>query len=209
MNVATLTLGSLATNCYLVWEEGNRRALLVDCAGGARGILRAARERELEIRLIVNTHGHTDHIEGLAGLKEGTGAELAIHELDAPMLADPMLSGAAMWGFSQEGAAGDRLLREGDAITVPGSDIELSVLHTPGHSPGSICLLGEGALFSGDCLFAGGIGRVDLPGGDEGAMMASLARLAELDPALVVYPGHGPATTIGREVRGNPWLAQG
>jgi glyoxylase-like metal-dependent hydrolase (beta-lactamase superfamily II) len=207
MNVATLTLGALATNCYLVWEEGTSAGLLVDCAGGPQDILGAAQQRNLQIRVIVNTHGHTDHTEALATLKDSTGAELAIHELDAPMLTDAMLSGAAMWGFSHEGTAADRLLREGDTIAVPGSDIELSVLHTPGHSPGSLCLLGEGALFSGDCLFAGGMGRVDLPGGDEEAMMASLARLAQLDPALVVYPGHGPATTIGDEVKGNPWLA--
>lgn len=209
MNVATLTLGPLATNCYLVWEDGTPAALLVDCAGGSQDILGAARERNLEIRLIVNTHGHTDHIEALAGLKEATGAEVAIHELDAPMLGDPMLSGAAMWGFSQEGVGADRLLREGETIAVPGSEIELSVLHTPGHTPGSICLLGQDVLFSGDCLFAGGIGRVDLPGGDEGAMMESLARLARLDPALVVYPGHGPETSIGAEVEGNPWMAPG
>ena len=209
MNVAVLTLGPLATNCYLVWEEDSTAALLVDCAGSARDILREAQQRGLAIRLIVNSHGHTDHIEALAGLKEATGAELAIHELDAPMLADPMLSGAAMWGFSQESMAADRVLREGDEIAIPETDVTLSVLHTPGHTPGSICLLGEAVLFTGDCLFAGGIGRVDLPGGDERAMMASLARLAKLDAALVVYPGHGPATTIGAEAEGNPWLAEG
>lgn len=209
MNVAVLTLGPLATNCYLVWQEGSTAALLIDCAGSARDILREAQQRGLAIRLIINTHGHTDHIEALAGLKEATGAELAIHELDAPMLGDPMLSGAAMWGFSQERMAADRVLREGDEIAIPETDVRLSVLHTPGHTPGSICLLGGGVVFSGDCLFAGGIGRVDLPGGDERAMMESLARLAQLDAALVVYPGHGPATTIGAEVDGNPWLAEG
>jgi len=207
MNIVTLTLGPLATNSYLVWEEGVRAALLVDCAGSPRVILEEAQRRGLAIRVIANTHGHSDHIEALAELKGATGAQAAIHELDAPMLADAMLSGAAMWGFSQDDASADRLLREGDEIVLPGSDTRLSVLHTPGHTPGSICLLGKEVLFSGDCLFAGGIGRVDLPGGDEPKIMESLARLAKLDPGLVVYPGHGPTTTIGAELEGNPWLA--
>ncbi len=205
MNVATLTLGALATNCYLVWQDGSSEALLVDSAGDAGDTVRAAEQRGLRIALIANTHGHTDHIESLAVLKERTGAEVAIHELDAPMLADAMLSGAAMWGEHHEVSA-DRLLREGDVVVLPGGGGELCVLHTPGHTPGSICLMGEGTLFSGDCLFAGGIGRVDLPGGDEQAMMMSLGRLAQLDPEIAVYPGHGPATTIGDELRGNPWL---
>lgn len=213
MNVHTLTLGPLATNCYLVWKtlEGSvpvrARALLIDCAGDPQDIVGAAEERDLEISLIVNTHGHADHTESLTRLKDMTGAKLAIHELDAPMLSDPMLSGAATFGFSQQGASAERLLKEGDAVAIPHTDSILSVLHTPGHSPGSICLLGDGMLFSGDCLFAGGIGRVDLPGGDERAMMNSLARLTQLDPAAAVYPGHGPATTIGDELASNPWLA--
>ncbi len=208
MNVHGLTLGALATNCYLVWDEGAQGALAIDCAGDASEIVNAANERSLEIGLIVNTHGHTDHVEGLRRLRELTGAQVAVHELDAPMLSDPVLSGAAMFGFPHTGVEPNRLLSEGDAVELPGSKVRLSVLHTPGHSPGSICLLGDGALFSGDCLFAGGIGRVDLPGGDERAMMSSLARLARLDPGLIVYPGHGPATTIGDEVAANPWLAR-
>jgi len=206
MNVETLTLGALGTNCYLAWE-GAGKGLLVDCAGEAREVLAAAQGRGIQIELIAITHGHVDHIESLAELKELTGARVAVHELDAPMLGDPMLSGAALFGFPQRGVEAEVLLHEGDSIAVPGSAVSLSVLHTPGHSPGSICLLGDGVLFSGDCLFAGGIGRVDLSGGDPRAMMESLARLAGLDPALVVYPGHGPATTIGAEVAGNPWLS--
>lgn len=211
MNVETLTLGPLATNCYLVWVgEGSSDptpALLVDCAGGSDEVLRAASRHRLSIELVVGTHGHTDHIECLADLKEATNARIAVHEMDAPMLADPMLSGAALFGFSQRGVQPDVLLHEGDEVPIPGSDVSLSVLHTPGHSPGSVSLLGEGVLFSGDCLFASGIGRVDLAGGDERAMMASLARLAALDPELTVYPGHGPATTVGVEAAKNPWLA--
>jgi glyoxylase-like metal-dependent hydrolase (beta-lactamase superfamily II) len=206
MTVLTLTLGPLATNCYLVWQDGRQEALLVDCAGTPEEITEVAAERSLRITLVANTHGHADHIEALAGLKQITSATVAIHELDAPMLSSPMLSGAAMFGYRLTSASADRLLREGDIVELDGTDIQLRVLHTPGHTPGSICLLGEGVLFPGDCLFAGGIGRVDLPGGDEQAMMRSLSRLTKLDPDLVVYPGHGPATTIGEERETNPWL---
>jgi len=206
MTVLPLALGLLATNCYLVWQEGDARALLVDAAGRPEEILEAASRQGVELRLIVLTHGHIDHIECAAGLKRLTGAALAIHELDAPMLGDAAQSGAALFGFGQEEIRADRLLREGEVVILEGTDISLAVLHTPGHTPGSVCLLGNGVLFSGDCLFAGGIGRVDLPGGDERAMMRSLARVAALDGNLAVYPGHGPATTIGKERRGNPWL---
>lgn len=207
MKVETLTLGAFATNCYLVYSDPSTSAMLVDCAGEADEILDRASSLGLDISLIVVTHGHIDHVEALAKLKQRTGALVAVHELDAPMLADPMLSGAAMFGFSQHGVTADSVLQEGATVEVGDSGLAFTVLHTPGHTPGSICLLGERALFSGDCLFAGGIGRVDLPGGDERAMMRSLARLVALDPELVVYPGHGPATTIGQEVAHNPWLA--
>jgi glyoxylase-like metal-dependent hydrolase (beta-lactamase superfamily II) len=206
MKVETITLGSFATNCYLVWSDTSAAALLVDCAGDADDILERARRRGLTISLIVTTHGHIDHVEALADLKRITGAPIGVHELDAPMLSDSMLSGAAVFGFSQRGVTPDKLLREGEAVGVSEAGLSFEVVHTPGHTPGSICLLGQGALFSGDCLFAGGIGRVDLPGGDERAMMRSLERLAGMDPKLVVYPGHGPATTIREELAQNPWL---
>jgi glyoxylase-like metal-dependent hydrolase (beta-lactamase superfamily II) len=208
MNVETFTLGPLGTNCHLVWAEGKPGALLIDCAGDGREILAACERRDLELGLIVNTHGHSDHIDALAQLQQDSNADVAIHELDAPMLSDAMLSGAAAFGFPQDDVEPHLLLHAGDTIAVPDTEVIFEVLHTPGHSPGSISLLGEGVLFSGDCLFAGGIGCVDLAGGDERAMMRSLARLARLDPDTVVYPGHGPQTTIGAEIAGNPWLVE-
>jgi glyoxylase-like metal-dependent hydrolase (beta-lactamase superfamily II) len=203
MKVETVTLGSFATNCYLVWSDASASALLVDCAGEAEPIIQRAQRLDLAISLIVTTHGHIDHVEALADLKRITGAPIAVHELDAPMLSDTMASGAAMFGLSP-----DKLLREGETVELSESGLSFEVLHTPGHTPGSICLLGQGTLFAGDCLFAGGIGRVDLPGGDERAILRSLERLAGLDPSLLVYPGHGPATTIGAEVANNPWLTE-
>jgi len=206
MKVQTLTLGPLATNCYLVWEEGGGSALMVDCAGDPEEIQEAAGRRGLRIELIVCTHGHADHIDAVAGVKAATGAGVAIHELDAGLLSDPMGNGAAMFGLRYEATGADRVLHEGDKVGLEGTGVRLEVLHTPGHTAGSICLLGKEALFSGDCLFAQGIGRVDLPGGDERAMMESLRRLVGLDPGLAVYPGHGPATTIREEREQNPWL---
>lgn len=208
MTVLTLTLGPIGTNSYLVWQEGLSPALLVDCAGDPNQIQRAAQARGLSIRLVVLTHAHADHTEGLAGLKHLTGAPAAIHERDAAMLADPMLNLTEMLGYPPETVTAERLLRDGDMIGIEGAELGLTVLHTPGHTAGSICLLGDEILFSGDCLFAGGIGRLDLPGADEGEMAVSLRRLAQLDPRLTVYPGHGPPTTIGEELETNPWLAE-
>jgi len=208
MNVVTLTLGPLDTNCYLVWSGSDGDALLVDCAGDPEAILGEARGRELRIRLIVNTHGHIDHTDALAAVVRATLAQVAVHELDASFLADPALSGAALFGFSQAAVTPQMRVREGDTVSLERADLSLKVLHTPGHTPGSICLVSEGVLFSGDTLFAGGIGRMDLPGGDEAAMMSSLSRLMELPGDLVVYPGHGPATTIREERARNPWIGE-
>ena len=206
MNVVTLTLGPLGTNCYLVWSRSDGDALLVDCAGDPEAILAQAQGRTLRIRLIVTTHGHIDHTDALAAVVRATSAQVAVHELDAPLLADPALSGAALFGFSQAAVTAHMRLREGDTVSLESADLSLKVLHTPGHTPGGICLVSEGVLFSGDTLFAGGIGRMDLPGGDEEAMISSLSRLMKLPDDLIVYPGHGPATTIREERAHNPWI---
>ena len=206
MNLLTLTLGPLGTNCYLVWGEERGEALLVDCAGEPEAILAETEARGLHLRLIVTTHGHIDHIGALAALVRRTAAQVAVHELDAEQLAEPMLSGAALFGLPQEPVAPDLVLHEGDTVELESAGISFRVLHTPGHTPGSICLRGDGVLLAGDTLFAGGIGRTDLPGGDEAQMMESLSRLMGLPDTLVVYPGHGPATTIREERQHNPWV---
>jgi glyoxylase-like metal-dependent hydrolase (beta-lactamase superfamily II) len=189
-----------------VWEQAGGEALLVDCAGEPAQILAVMQEHDLRLRTVVLTHGHMDHTESLGRLVQRTGAQVLVHARDAAMLHDPMLSGAALFGFPHENVSPEVLLEEGATVSLPGTEVALTVLHTPGHSPGSLCLSGGEVLFSGDALFAGSIGRMDLPGGDEEQMMASLARLMELPDATTVYPGHGPPTTIGEERAHNPWL---
>ncbi|HZP95717.1 MAG TPA: MBL fold metallo-hydrolase [Candidatus Limnocylindria bacterium] len=203
--------------CYLV-IDGRREALVIDPSMGERVVMDAVRERGLTLVEILDTHGHPDHVFGNAAVKEATRARLAIHRLDAyrlgPRGRGPSSASAA--GVSADDVSArppvpfevppcepDDLIEEGPLTYL--ADVELRALHTPGHTEGSTCfyLPAEGVLFSGDVLFQGNVGRVDLPGGDPAAMERSLARLAELPPETRVYPGHGPRTTIGAELR---WL---
>ncbi len=206
MTIHSLSLGALGTNCYLVWSQEGGPALLVDCAGAPEEILAVVEQHGLRLHTVVLTHGHMDHTESLAQLLQHTGAQVAIHAQDAPMLRDPVLSGAALFGYPHQEVTPQLLLEEGDTVALPDTEVSFEVFHTPGHTPGSICLYGGDTLFSGDTLFAGSIGRMDLPGGSEEQMADSLARLAALPEATAVYPGHGPATTVGEERLHNPWL---
>ncbi len=184
---------------YVIVDE-RKDAILIDPSMGETVALAAAREQGLRIVEILNTHGHPDHIAGNAAVKEETRARLAIHRLDAYRL------DAGRRPASQivvPTAAADDLIDEGPLRFV--ADIELTALHTPGHTEGSTCfyLASENALFSGDVLFKGNVGRVDFPGGDPKAMERSLERVAALPPDTRVFPGHGEQTTIGAEL---PWL---
>lgn len=201
----TLPLGLFQTNCYLVGCPQSRQAMVLDPGGNVPPILERAQALHLTIVLIVNTHGHFDHIVGNAALARATAAPIAIHELDAPLLYDPQYDLSFLLGLRREPSHPSRLLRDGDLVQV--GTLSFRVLHTPGHTPGGICLLGHGLLFSGDTLFHQGIGRTDLPGGDMETLIHSLETVVlPLDDELVVYPGHGPRTTIGYEKRYNPFL---
>jgi glyoxylase-like metal-dependent hydrolase (beta-lactamase superfamily II) len=194
-------VGPLATNVHVLADERSREAIAIDTATPSLAwIADELAARDWTLKLIVSSHGHWDHIGDNAAVADHTGAEIAVHPLDRDRLTNP----EPIWApFEIVPSIPAVELAEGGAVRF--GSIELRVLHTPGHTEGSVCLLeaDTGSLYSGDTLFAGGWGRVDLAGGDPEAMVESLARLLTLDDHVRVYPGHGPETTIGRE---RPWL---
>jgi hydroxyacylglutathione hydrolase len=207
MILKTLVVGPFASNCYIVGSESSKHGLIIDPGAEAKLILKTVNDLGLTISLIVVTHAHIDHIGALAPVKESTGAKFAIHEAEAAAslgMFSRMLSSMTGGSFTQPPKP-DRLLKDGDAIEV--ADLKFTVLHTPGHSPGGISLYGHGILFSGDTLFNYGIGRTDFPGCSYEQIMDSIKnKLMILPDETIVYPGHGPSTTIGEEKRGNPFL---
>lgn len=205
MQVQSLTVGPVMTNCYIVACETTNKGAVIDPGGSADDILRAIEKANLEIVYVLNTHGHFDHTLANDAIIKATGAPLAIHEADAPLLKAG--GGAAWFGVRGSASAASLLLHEGDVLKV--GTLELHVLHVPGHSPGGVAfhIPEESAVFSGDALFALGIGRTDLPGGNGAQLLSSIRnKLFALPDETVVYPGHGPSTTIGRERRENPFL---
>ena len=205
MILETLVVGPLETNCYLLGCPQTREALVIDPGADAARISAALAKQELRLVKMVLTHAHADHIGACAELKEKTGAALLVHREDAPLLTDPHRNLTAYLGPARAFPPADRLLADGDEVTA-GRNVRLEVLHTPGHTRGSICLSGAGVLFSGDTLFAGAVGRTDFPGGSLEELVRSLKRLLPLPDAVRVYPGHGPASTMAAEKRDNPYL---
>jgi hydroxyacylglutathione hydrolase len=208
MILKELVVGMFGSNCFIVGSESDKKGIIIDPGADASAIMNAVREAGLSIELIVATHNHVDHVGALRQVKEATGAPYAVHEADAESLMPDVFGrmlGVMMSRSLKAPPKPDKLLRDGDVIEV--GDLKFSVLHTPGHTPGGISLRGDGLVFSGDTLFNFGIGRTDLSGGDYATLMNSIVtKLMVLPDETVVYPGHGPKTTIGTERRMNPFL---
>jgi len=192
-------------NCFILGCERSREAAVIDPGDDSDRILMALADQKLRLTTIINTHGHFDHVGANLKLKQASGADILIHRLDAPML-QSLGSTASAFGLGVEDSPPpDRLIEEGDAIAF--GEIELKVLHTPGHSPGGVSLRDDDKVFVGDTLFAGSIGRTDFPGGDFDTLITSIkTKLLVLDDTVTVFTGHGPQTTIGQERRFNPFL---
>jgi hydroxyacylglutathione hydrolase len=204
--VATLPVGMIQTNCYLVGCEETQEGVVIDPGGHPQRILAEVERHGLTIKYVLNTHAHFDHTDANRAIVEATGAPLALHPLERPLL--QASGGAALFGLQADPSPPPDLeLHDGDELEV--GKLRFQVLHTPGHTPGHVCFYepAEGVLFDGDVLFYRGIGRTDLQGGSWQQLMGSIQRvLFALPDETVVYSGHGPATTIGDEKQHNPWL---
>ena len=194
-------------NCFIFGCEKTKEAVVIDPGGDADRILLSLADAKLQVKYIINTHGHFDHVGGNGKMKKATGADILIHPLDAPMLGS-LSSNAAIFGISVENSPPcDRTIQEGETVSF--GEITLEVIHTPGHTPGGISLFTNGILFVGDTLFAGSIGRTDFPGGDFNTLISSIQnKLFKMKNDVRVFSGHGPETTIGTEKRYNPFVGQ-
>ena len=205
MKVLQLEVGSLGTNCYIAFCEKTKKAVVIDPGGDAARILALVNREGLAVEAIINTHGHADHVLANVKVQEGTGAPIWIHSADADMLGSGSRNLSAYMGASTACGAADRLLADGEVLTI--GDFTLKVLHTPGHTPGGISLLSDKVVFVGDTLFAESIGRTDFPGGSYSQLIQSIkTKLMVLDDDVKAFSGHGPATTIGWERRQNPFI---
>ncbi len=203
MRLQQFTLGEMQVNTYLLWDEETLETACFDPGGPPEELLTEIRDKKLTLKYIILTHGHYDHIGGVNTLKEQTGALVAIHTADADLLTNPALNLSLMFGMKVVVKA-DQLLSDGEVLCL-GSNM-LKAYHTPGHTQGSMVISGPGLLFSGDTLFAGNVGRTDLPTGDPATLTSSLRKLLQFSDETRLFPGHGPDTILGREKQNNPFL---
>lgn len=206
MIIKTVVVGPLQANCIIIADKESGKAMVVDPGDEPDRILDSIKENNLTVEYIVCTHGHFDHVGAVPELKKETGAPVVIHK-DELVIYNGAKDMAAFWGSEIDPLPEpDILAKEGDILTI--GTLRFEVFHSPGHSPGGICLYREGTVITGDTLFAGSIGRTDFYGGDIIKIKKSFQRLMALPDATRVFPGHGPETTIGREKRENMFSAE-
>lgn len=204
--VRGIVVGAFAENCWVIGSRRTGEAIVIDPGDQADEILALARDMRVRVKLIANSHAHLDHILGVRGVQSATGARFLLHERDLPIARTAAASAAAFLGHEVEPPPDpDAFLSDGDEVEVAG--VKLKVIHTPGHTPGSVAFFVEGMLFSGDTLFQASIGRTDLPGGDYQQEMTSIVdKLLLLPDETIVLPGHMRETKIGFEKRANPFI---
>lgn len=191
------------SNCYLVGDGGE--GIIIDPGVKSGDIVKAAADLKLAIKYIILTHTHIDHICSVDQLREASGGKVLAHEADAPALTDFWLNGSAIFGKAESYKAPDIFVKDGDLLTA--GNVEFMIIHTPGHTPGGICIKTGDNIFTGDTLFKLSIGRTDLGNGDYNSIMNSIKnKLMSLGDETIVYPGHGASTTIGYERRHNPFI---
>jgi hydroxyacylglutathione hydrolase len=204
MILKRMEVGSFAANCYLIACDETREGIIIDPGADGKAILKMVETAGVTVKYIINTHGHVDHVGANEEVRQATGAPILIHQADGEMCKKPHASLSAFVGRLKL-AEPDRLLQEGDRIQV--GNLTVDVIETPGHTLGSVTLVADGRLFTGDTLFSGSIGRTDLPGGSFEQIIASIKeKLLTFPDDTVAYPGHGPETTIADEKRYNPFL---
>lgn len=202
-----MSVGMLESNCYILGDEDSREAVVIDPGGDGPDILAMLQKEKLTVKTIINTHGHFDHVGANHALVEATGAPIAIHAADAPMLSQPSAEALFFTGGRLQPSHAAILLAENDILEF--GPYKLKVLHTPGHTPGGICLVlqQEPIVYVGDTLFAGSIGRTDFPGGSFEDLIHSVkTKIFPLGDHYLVLPGHGPATTVEQERKYNPFF---
>lgn len=207
MILKTIVVGIYETNCYIVASETTKKGIIIDPGAEPEKIISEIKKMGLLIEWIIITHTHFDHIGAVKSLKDATGAKIAMHQNEGEGFNNALAKalGIVMSGSVNSTFEPDRLLNDGDIVTI--SDLQFTVLHTPGHSPGGISLAGHGVVFSGDTLFNCGVGRTDFPGCSQSQLMSSIRnKLLSLPDDTVVFPGHGPRTTIGNERRMNIFI---
>lgn len=204
MIVRSLVVGPLDVNCFIIWDEASKKAMVIDPGDEPDRIMEIINNESLSVDYIVCTHAHFDHVGAVADIKKETGAKVVIHR-DELEIYHGAKDQAAFWGYDLDPLPEPEIfVKDGDEISLGG--ISFRVLHTPGHSPGGICLSGEGVIVTGDTLFAGAVGRTDFYGGDMNRLRESFKRLMSFPPETEVLPGHGPNSTIGRERSENVFL---